>query len=220
MKKENKLFEALFAIASGILTEIIYSEISISRYEKKIIDGVETIEEISRYTALTKIGIILLLFFVIWIILSFVLPRIKYIFKTAIPKKKPTYNTKEIIGIFYNTKQTVQNISFVLNNNFSKISFATLYLNDLVNCINKLHVVFCSKNKKQKKTVNFLLYNSLSVNTNGQFISKFEYLTLISIIDNLFNECTMLDNNDKKSFELHENDINELKNKINELKNI
>ncbi len=227
MKKENKILEAAIAIPSGMLTELIYSEISTSYYEKHIVNGIETFVEVNKFNIIAKITIILFLFFAIWFLLSIIIPRLIYKFRSITRKRKPTYNTKEIIETFNETKHTVQNISFVINNGFSKISFAMLYSDDITNCINKLHTVFCSNNVIQKKTANSVFRDSLSINTKGYFISKYEFTTLVSILEKLFYECMEEQSSDLSSCSSAEtsvekshlkNDTEELQDKIKDLK--
>ena len=218
MKKESKLFEAAVTIASGMLTEVIYGAIYTSHYEKKVINKVETFIEIRTTPIYIEILIILLLFFILWFILLIVFPRIAYKIKSSLQQHKPTYNTKEIIEIFRTTKQVVQNISFVLNNDFSKISFSVLYSNDVANCINKLYGVFCSKNKTQQKTIKFIFHNSLSISTNGQFISKNEFIALVSVLEQLLTECKKTDSKTQSEYQLLETDINDLQKKSDDLK--
>ena len=220
LKKENKILDATIAVVSGILTELIYNEISISYYQKQIINEVETFVEISQTPFWVKLSIILSLFLAIWILLSIVLPRIIYKIKSIHHKRKPTYNNREVINIFNDIKREAQNISFVFNSDFSKISFGLLYSDDIAICINKLHAIFCSNSKIQKKTIETVLRNSASISTKGNLISKYELVSLICVLEQLFKECMQKDNCDPNNCSLFQEDVDELQKKIKELKQI
>lgn len=220
LKKENKILDATIAVVSGILTELLYSEISISYYEKRIINKVETFVEISQTPFFIKLLIIISLFLAIWILLSIILPRIIYKIQSMRHKRKPTYNNREVISIFNDTKREVQNIAFVFNNGFSKISFGLLYSDDIAICINKLHAIFCSNSRIQKKTIETVFRNSASISSKGNLISKYELVSLICVLEKLFNECMQENNCEPNHRSLFREDVSELQKKIEELKQI
>lgn len=230
MKKENKILDATTAVVAGILTELIYSEIFPSYYEKQTINDIEVLSEKSLLPFWAEILIVISLFLVISIIVSIILPRLIYKVKSTKRKYKPTYNTREIIDSFEEIKKTIQTISFVFNNGFSKISFAMLYSDDIANCINKLYTIFCPIDKVQKKTVEFVFRNSTTINTKGNLISKYELISLISVVEKLFEECMKEENIDgntnfdknanieRSNFFIFKKDVEELKKKLDELK--
>lgn len=218
MKKENKILDAAFAVVSGTLTELIYNEISTSYYKKQLVDETEIFIEECQIPFGIKILIIISLFLVIWLILSVIAPRIIYKAKSTIRKRRPTYNTREIIQSFNEIKRTVQDVAFVFNNQFSKISFTLLYSDDIANCINKLHTIFCSTNKAQIKTVEFVFRNAASINTKGKLISRYEFISLISVIEKLFLECMKKEKTDASNYSLFDSDVEALKQKIEDLK--
>lgn len=230
MKKENKILDATTAVVSGILTELIYSEMFPSYYEKQTINDIEILTEKSLLPFWAETLIVLSLFLVISIIVSIILPRLIYKAKSTKRKNKPTYNTREIIDSFNEIKKTIQTISFVFNNGFSKISFAMLYSDDIANCINKMYSIFCPSDKVQKKTVDFVFHNSTTINTKGNLISKYELISLIHVVEKLFEECMKEENIDgntsinkdvnieRKNCFIFEQDVAQLREKLNILK--
>lgn len=220
LKIENKIINATSAVASGILTELIYSELSNSYYEKQIINDVETFIEINQTPFWKKFIFILLVFLTIWILISIIIPRTAYLVKSFHRKRKPTYNTKEMTIIFNKILENIQNISFALNNNCSRISLEILYFDEIATSINRLYAIFCSTNLIQKRTVKIVFRDSSSAAIKDNQISKVEFYYLLCIMDKLLNEYTKTKPNDENLAKIFETDITALQDKLEELKEI
>ncbi len=187
MKKENKILTASSTITSGILTDLIYNEISTSHYQKQIIDDIEIYVQIDKLPSVTKVLIIALIFISIWLILSVVAPRLLYLKKATSHKREHALNTKEIMNSYIMIKEKVKSISLLISENESS-EYKLLYSDDLTNCTNTLHSVFCSTLKKQQTTVRATFRTSTSINTKGIRISPYEFLALLSVIKDIIEE--------------------------------
>lgn len=220
MKTESKIITATSAVASGILTELIYSEMSNSYYEKQIINDVETFIEINQTPFWKKIIFILLMFLSIWILISIISPRVVYLFKSIHRKRKPTYNTKEMTIIFNEIMKTIQGISFSFKNSCSVPLSKMLYFDEIATSINKLHAVFSSTNPIQKRTVKFVFRDSNSSTVKDDRISKVEFHILLFIMEELLNECAKEKFNNESIDKMLETDIKAVQGKLNKLKSI
>ncbi len=197
MKKENKILSASSTITSGILTNLIYNEISTSHYQKQIINDIEIYVQIDKFSSIAKVLIIALIFISIWLILSVVAPRLLYLKKSISHKREHALNTKEIMNSYIDMKEKVKSISLLVAENKSS-EYKLLYSDDLTNCVNTLHSVFCSKLKKQQTTVKATFRTSISINTKGVRISPYEFLALLSLTNDTIEEVMNSANPDCK----------------------
>lgn len=213
MKKENKILTASSTITSGILTDLIYNEISTSHYQKQIINDIEIYVQIDELSSISKVLIIALIFISIWLILSIIVPRLLYLKKSISHKREHSLNTKEIMNSYIDIKEKVKSLSLLVSEN-ELPEYKLLYSDDLTNCVNTLHSVFCSKLKKQQTTVRATFRTSISINTKGVRISSYEFLAVLSVINDIIEEVMSSGNIDCKQ------DKENLLAKLKEIKNI
>ena len=70
---EGKLWNAIVALTSGVLTNLIYNEISSTSYVLEFLNGQYTLIQVNN-NAWEKIGLIFLTFFLVWAFISTIIP--------------------------------------------------------------------------------------------------------------------------------------------------
>lgn len=146
----NGLREAVFAAASGVLTELICHSLFETKYSIEIDKNGITLTPVENYSVQGKVLLIFLLFFFIWLCLSFLLPRIQKALLSLCRVKRPVYSKQEIIKTYYTAKNDFAAISQSIN---SGVTSPEIYWEDLMRCINSLYVVFCKNFSKKKASI-------------------------------------------------------------------
>lgn len=188
--KKNAISNSMQAIATGILTDLIYDKFLSASYYEVIFEDktIHKIVEVNELPLYIQIPIIVLTFFCIWMFLSIIPPQIQHFMQYRKYNYKKIKNTKDVIKLYEENKQTITSVMQLTNNlpNDQKL----LYLHDIFVCINNLHSIFCSKNSLQITTCKSVFRTTQSINTKVNYLSKYEFLALISIIQSFLDEAT------------------------------
>lgn len=186
--KRNSISNSIQAIATGILTDLIYDKfLSVSYYEVIFEDKtIRKIVEINELPLYIQIPIIVLTFFCTWALLSIIPPKIQHFMQYRKYNYKKIKSTKDVIKLYEENKQAITSVIQLTNNlpNDQRL----LYLHDIFVCINNLHTVFCSKNPLQITTCKSVFRSTQSITTKVNHLSKYEFLALFSIVQSFLDE--------------------------------
>lgn len=213
---DKELFNYLSAIASGILTNVIYDELFPYYYEKIESSNSIMFIQIEQFNFFEKILIIMTIFFVVWFLLSVIIPFIIKKIKDLSYKKRKVYSKKDIMTNYNNINKNVQkliesNIIILSDENFKYNN--TVLASEISNNINNLYKIFCPSKNAQKRIVKSAFRQGNTINDIGKYISHYEFEALLNNIEIIFNSIFQENTN-----ALKENDYNLLKEKIKELK--
>lgn len=210
---ESKLWEAITAIASGIMTSLLYDLVSQTSYVIVQEGAHYVIVSSSDNTPNTVLAffIILLLFFSLWGILNLIVCIGVKTFRQLKFKKRKRIDGRSLLEIFNNAKEQTTTLINVLENEKNLITCknsATLHIRDLAVIITSLHDKFCKRNLHGKAYAKnyFRCPKHASIVTISEGISRYEFLSLLGILDKLVRDITTYAEND----ELMLQDCNEL----------
>lgn len=194
MKRTDSIWamsSALLALASSVLTDLLYGELSNARYEGCLIDEKITLEQINSIDFWTRLGAIGLLFFATWTIL--------FIFRWFFPKlinrvkyrNKKNYTRSKVYGDFITVKEILIETADKVDVEPERI---VLYTDKIGDAIVRLHDTFCPQKQKLKRVVK-ASFRTGTMTDFGQRISPYEYLATIDMANKLLR-CLEAANND------------------------
>lgn len=193
---ESKIWKAIAAVASSIITNLLTNLLSHDSYviqvsgTQYIISDDSNMEKDIFYFVAT-----LLLFFVLWGIFSIIISVSTKIYNKIKFRKIEFYSRKHLVNTVILIEEQAINLSNILYYNPSEnfnIEFAKLKIRTLATMVSTLHAKFIPHNKQKKLHMkdNFrhLDYSSI-ININSG-ISKYEFLALIELLQNMVNDIS------------------------------
>lgn len=220
---ESKLWKAITAVASSIITNLLYSFLSHSSYVLQPEGGQYIIipsDSNTKNNALSFICI-LLLFFVLWGILSTVIPISTKIIKKIRFKKMKFHSRDDLVNTITRTKEQAINLRELFCNEqylISNFDLAKLQIRTLATIISTLHAKFIPHDQQRRLHMkdNFRNpdYSSIININNG--ISKYEFLALIELLEKMVHNVSSHTEGD----DLMEQDCSQMSDMLEELKNL
>ena len=221
---ETKLWSALSALTSGVITSLIYDALSSSSYMVEI-DGEQYMFTSIGISFWEAGGLILSTFLMIWALISVIIPLLLRLRKRFTYDKIKRINAKELIRTLDETKESVVSLYPVFvreSTSMSDACFVNLYNRDLVKIILRLHSDFLPHNKKLRKIIEGYFRHqkhssSIAIDRN---ISSYELDSLIALLREMVQSAktnTYSDELMKKDcveMEKALNDLNELVNRM------
>lgn len=217
---ERKLWNAIIVLTSGILTNLIYDEVSNTSYLFQTEDKQFTISQVSE-SLWKSIFVTVFTFFIIWItILIISTITLKFIRRFHF-KKVTKHSRKNLILSFERIKEETLNLEAIYpieNSNLANTNIIKLRLKSLATIITDLHRLFCPHNIKLKQSVKNLFrnYEHTSIINISEKISAYEFLSLISLLE----EMISITENHSENDYLLIRDCTEMKSMLSELKTI
>lgn len=214
---KKSMQNSMGAIASSILTDIICSSLANDSYILKIIDLQPTFIPVNENRPI-KIGIILLIFSVSWIMISVIIPLIVKFIKRFQFKKIIRHSPKYIASQFELRKKETLNLEKIFFNKDNTFNYNTALLNtkDLAIIITDIHKNFCPHNKQLKMLMkhNFRNHNHSTIINIANKISDYEFYSLINLLEKMVNSIFLLTTQNS----LLKKDCLEMQGMLNELK--
>lgn len=232
---DGKIVGALMAVSSGIITELIYDIVSTSHFE--ILPSDETnlfyIVEISDYSILQRIAIVLIVFGVAWTLMAIAIPKVIAAIKIRRIHTRKVLTAKQVSYEYYNIKTNVLELfnefvknDFVLYGNIEKKDqpidkYKFAYKEEITLYINRLYNVFKYSGIKGKKIIDSAFRDDGDVGLACRYISKKDYYNLIDILEHLLVSVEEKDiTNAEISDSEYINDYTKLLGELKYLKNI
>lgn len=184
MKKTDSIWamsSALLALASSVLTDLLYGELSNARYEGQLIGEKISLVQINSFGFWTRFFAIGFLFFATWIIL--------FIFRWFFPKlinrvkyrNKKSYTKSKVYVDF----MTAKNILIETANKIdAEPDHVILYTEKIGGAIVQLHDTFCPQKQMLKRVVR-ASFRTETITDFGQRISPYEYLAAVDMASRL-----------------------------------
>ena len=199
---EGKLWNAIVALTSGVLTNLIYNEISSTSYVLEFLNGQYTLIQVNN-NAWEKIGLIFLTFFLVWAFISTIIPVALRIRQKIAYQKINRINNKNLTKSFDSAKnETLILLPFFVRESTEDVpnpDLALLHVKDLANVVTKLHNIFKPHNNKLQKQIRnyFRNPNHSSIINIGDNISDYEFSALITLLLNMVERVQSLKSDNK-----------------------
>ena len=216
---ESKLWKAITAVASGIMTSLLYDLFSQTSYVLQQ-EGTQYILRQSnndvRSVLLTALSVFLM-FFIIWIIFIFIIQIGVKISKQLKFHKIERIHRDKLVNIYINAKNQTIQLKKKFDNEPNANS-AKLQLRELASIIIPLHTCFCPHNLRMKVHIKDYFRNpkhDTFLNVINM-VSKYEFLSLIELLNEILKNFNFYSNDD----ELMKNDCKNIAKLIDDLKNV
>lgn len=220
---ESKLWKAVTAVASSIMTNLLCSFLSHSSYIIQPNGAQYTIisDDSNMKSNAFSFVCILLLFFALWGILSAAIPVSVKIIKKVRFKKMKFHSRTDLVNTISLTKEQAINLNSLFCDEqylAANIDFAKLQVRTLAVIITTLHVKFVPPNQQRKLHIkdNFRNPDYSSIININSGISKYEFLALVELLEKMVNNITRYTNEDK----LMQQDCIQMSTMLNELKDL
>lgn len=214
--KNKKTTDALFAIAAGILTNILWGFLSNGHFEGTFVNGYFAIYTIDQYGFWVKCGILICIYFITWIVLGYGIPIISYIIDSRKQVKKPTIKTEDIEENYKKCKQDLIALEErAARSETSDVSNCMLFV-DICKCIILLEKYFCSETNREKALhIKAAFRTSVVPGDIEKKVSSYEYLAVVRSLQRML-DCvySTIEQNDNK---LLRQDYQEMQAKISNL---
>lgn len=220
---ESKLWKAVTAVASSIMTSLLCNFLSHGSYIIQP-NGTEYLivsdDSNMKSDALTFIGI-LLLFFVLWGILSISIPISTKILKKVRFKKMKFHSRNDLVNTISMTKEQAINLKYLFYDEqylISNIDLAKLQIRTLAVIISTLHAKFIPHNQQRRLHMkdNFRHPDHSSIISINSGVSKYEFLTLIELLQKMVHNVTLHTTEDN----LIQQDCIQMSTMLNDLKDL
>lgn len=187
---ESKLWQAITAVASGVITDLLYDLLSPSSYTIQDVDSQYVLIPNSNNATWFSICVILMLFFSLWGIIILIIQISTKLSKHLGGKRKPHLCGYKLVTQYTKAKEETIKLNSIFDSEMShtpNITYIKLYLRDLSIPITSLHAQFYPHTRHQKTNLKYFFRNPehstiLSINN---IISKYEFLALIALLQKM-----------------------------------
>ena len=212
----RKTWGALSAIASSILTSIIYDEFSSPGYEAICSNGKLQLNQIEEYGFWGKCLLIILIFLLFWTVISLVIPFAHYVLKRFRYRNKRQLRKADILEAYQSSKKDILRLveKGLLLDGTCCNDMKMLYTEEISLIVIRLYKTFCPGKKLLAHLVKSTFRTGETVYEIGRYISPFEYNELICTVEKLLGLFADSHNKMLKS------DYSNLQKQLNELKQI
>lgn len=220
---ESKLWKAVTAVASSIMTNLLCNFLSHGSYiiqpngtQYLIVSDDSNIKN----DALSFAGI-LLLFFVLWGILSVTIPISAKILKKIRFKKMKFHSRNDLVNTISMTKEQAINLKSIFYDEqylASNMDLAKLQITTLAVIVSTLHAKFIPHNQQRRLHMkdNFRNPDHSSIININSAISKYEFSALIELLQKMVHNVALHTNEDN----LIQQDCSQMSKMLNDLKEL
>ena len=222
-KNESELWKSITAVASGIMTSLLYDLVSQTSYILRQ-EGIQYVivadDSNMKNTTFTIISIFLL-FFSLWGIFTIIIQIVSRLSKQLRFKNMEHINGNILVNTIDRAKEQTISLKNRFNNesfNISDATLAKLQLRDLAAITTSLHVKFVPHNlyRKAHMKYNFRQPEHSTIISISNSVSKYEFLSLIELLYGLVNSASLHANGDKLMIK----DCKEISSMLNDLKEV
>lgn len=216
---EKKIWTALSAVASSVLTDAIYDEFSEISYELQTVG--QKVIFVPRDTLAfgEKALIIGSLFIVIWAVISLIMRGIDTLIDRLRFRNKKSFGADRIVADYNAARSIVLEVSNFFNhaNELSTITQNDILVRtgEFVTAINILHRSFCPETKRQSKVVKSTFRTGSELCDVGKRITPYEYEAVVNIAGDVLELWQAIDD-----IPMVASDCEMINAAINDLKNV
>ena len=208
----EKLWMAISAVASGILTSLLYDQLANSHFEIIMQEGKTLLVPVSNRTFAFQFAIISGIFLISWLIISMIIPFAIYMFERISYKRVQYLRPNEVITSFRKIKKEVIYISEKLNR-INQSDVVILYAEDIVSLILRLYKTFYTENRQLRMPVTSIFRMENTLVNVGREISPYDYNALLKVLNQLLRLV-----NQSRNSEILQRDYIKSKKLLSELK--
>lgn len=187
MKKPDSIrstSNALLALASSVLTDLIYGEISDARYEAHYVSNKIVIEQINQLGFLTRLFVIGIIFFVIWMLLFIIRLALPKLIERLMYRNKRSYTKEQVCLNFISAKSTLLTINHIVREEYDRIGYCS---KEIGGAITLLYDTFCPQKRRLERVVKSS-FRTGSICDFEQRISPYDYFLIIELAKNLVDK--------------------------------
>lgn len=185
-KNGSNIARTLAAIVAGILTDMLYDVLTEDHFEGNITDNTIKINKVNEHSILENICSIIILFVILWLILSYVVPTIIYIISSLKTYNIPKTDRKKVLDTYKEFKHEIIELQNQIQNMNAQCECNYLLIfSDTCRIILELHKVFCSDKEKNKNIVKSSFRTGSTVNDIGKELSSYEFLAVLNMAKNI-----------------------------------
>lgn len=184
MKKTESIraiSSALLALASSVLTDLIYGELSNVSYEVRFIDGITLVEQTNELSFGIRLLAIGAVFFTIWTFLFIVRWCFPQLIKRMTYRNKQNYTKRDVYLNYVSAKSI---LAETMRNTQTESLTAIFYSKEIESAVTLLYNTFCPSKKRLCRVVK-ATFRTGTVGDFEQRISPYEYLAVINVAENL-----------------------------------
>ncbi len=191
---KERLWNAVAAIASSILTGIICDEFSLTSYETKVVNGATHLIPVEEHSFAAKILVVTLIFLLLWGLISWVIPFVLRLIKQIRYRNKKNFRRQEVYQVYQTGKSNVlqlwheiATIPCVSVADDKPSSCILLYHEKVSTTILALYTTFCPQKMRLNQVVESCFRTGETIFDVGRYISPFEYDELIAELGKLLD---------------------------------
>ena len=191
MKKADSVWamsSALLALASSVLTDLLYGEISGTRYEGQLSGERLTLEEIGDFDFKTRLLYISFLFFVTWTVLFVIRWCLPRLVRRLQYRNKQSYTREKVYSDFILAKTI---LAETRRTDKLEPKNILLYSEKIGGAITLLYSTFCPHKKRLELVVKNSFRTGLICDF-GQRISPYEYYAVIRVAYELLSDLSQM----------------------------
>lgn len=201
---ETKIWKAITAVASSIMTNLLCNFVSNESYVLRF-DGAQYVitsdADSMRNNAVSFIGI-LLLFFILWGCLLIMIQIATKLTRQLKYRKMKFHSRNDLMTTVNEAKKTaidLMKIYFDEQDLESNMDVAVLQFRTLAGIVSSLHVKFVPYNKQRKKHMkdNFRQHDHSSILNITRGVSNYEFLSLIQLLQKMAHNMSLHTNDNQ-----------------------
>lgn len=197
---ETKLWSEVSMLTSGVLTSLIYGLLSGSSYSL-IIEGTHYEITSTGMNSWCAIGLVMLTFFSLWAIISWLIPCLLRIRKRFVYDRIERVSVKELLMVLGETSDMTKRLYPIFNaenKDSNNSNYLKLYSRDLARITLLLHRKFLPQNKYLRKRIEtyFRCCDHASIISIDQKISGYELAANIALLRCMVNQLSFIADND------------------------
>ena len=183
-RKSNGISASLAAVASGIVTNMIYATLVNINYEiKKTNETVILMQKSERNYFM--IFIVIAVFCILWWFIYFIIPHLYKYFGYLLSRNKPKYKSDYVMVVYKDAKKRLLNLIDSINN---KGYDSGLFTYDIAIIIIELHKVICADNDMLKRVIKNTFRKDSELYNMRTHISIYEFEKTVDYIKIYFSK--------------------------------
>lgn len=181
----RKIANSLTTVAAGMLTDIIVNILEEEHFEGTFKNDEISLFSINEYSFQQKCVFVIVVFLILWALLSYGLPIITYFFTSWIPVKKTKISTDTVLSTYQECRTELYFlVERVTQGNLLEIDYC-LFFTDVCQLIVKFYNIFCSGKAENDLSVKDSFRTGGMVYDIGNKISSYEYLIIVDTLRRL-----------------------------------
>lgn len=214
MKKTGSIrtiSSALLALASSVLTDLVYGEISNAGYEMQFVDGKVILEQVNELGFGIRVLAIGIVFFATWLLLFTVRWCFPQLVKRIVYRNKHNYTKDRVYSNFVLAESILLETGRMIK---AEPNTTIFYAKEIGKVVTSLYNTFCPPKKRLSRVIKATFRTGVAGDFD-QRISPYEYFALIDVAEEQLTALTAASEDS-----MLKDDCKRLCDQLNELRSI